>query len=246
MGIIGGMGMIDPCYLNALSFLACGVCTLAIPICETFQMFSIYALTFGFFCAASSCVRSLALVSLVGLENLSSGFGIVLFVQGIASLLGLPLASVIGDMFHSTGALFGFAASVFLLSGLLCLPLKPLTVWEIRHYQRKEALSELEADEQLQGNAEVGGAVSPEKKVSSCTKGSKEEHQCSDYLDVSSHLLRSQSLVDESANLNILIPVPTVGGSNNALDDAIKTNKSNEEPSVLTSEHETPIGKTIS
>ncbi|XP_075243454.1 uncharacterized protein LOC142337810 isoform X2 [Convolutriloba macropyga] len=50
MGIVGGMGLFDPCYLNAMSFLACGLSTMVIPFCDSLTMFVVYALTFGFFC----------------------------------------------------------------------------------------------------------------------------------------------------------------------------------------------------
>jgi MCP family monocarboxylic acid transporter-like MFS transporter 14 len=42
--------------------------------------------------AAYICIRSILLVDLLGLEKLNNAFGLFLFCQGIASLVGSPLA----------------------------------------------------------------------------------------------------------------------------------------------------------
>lgn len=51
-----------------------------------------YTAIFGVACACFSALRSILVVDLLGLEKLTNAFGILLLFQGIAAVIGAPLA----------------------------------------------------------------------------------------------------------------------------------------------------------
>lgn len=60
--------------------------------CVTEVQFLICAFVFGFTAGAYVGLTSVVLVDLMGLDRLTNAFGLLLFFQGLASFLGLPLA----------------------------------------------------------------------------------------------------------------------------------------------------------
>lgn len=60
--------------------------------CWEFWGLAIYATTFGFTIGAYVGLTSVVLVDLLGLEKLTNAFGLLLLFQGIASLIGPPIA----------------------------------------------------------------------------------------------------------------------------------------------------------
>ncbi|KAF7996006.1 hypothetical protein HCN44_009044, partial [Aphidius gifuensis] len=60
----------------------------------------------------------------MGLEKLTNAFGLILLFQRIAAAIGTPLAGFLGTYFESTTALFYIAGAVFVLSAVICYPLK--------------------------------------------------------------------------------------------------------------------------
>lgn len=59
--------------------------------CSTFESFSVYATVFGFSGGAFVGLQSVILVDLLGLEQMTNGFGLVILFQGVASFLGSPM-----------------------------------------------------------------------------------------------------------------------------------------------------------
>lgn len=61
-------------------------------ICWEFWGLALYATVFGFTIGAYVGLTSVVLVDLLGLEKLTNAFGLLLLFQGVASLIGPPLA----------------------------------------------------------------------------------------------------------------------------------------------------------
>ena len=59
----------------------------------------VYTAIFGLACACLSALRSIIVVDLLGLEKLTNAFGIILLFQGIAAVIGSPLAGNIFEFF---------------------------------------------------------------------------------------------------------------------------------------------------
>lgn len=62
--------------------------------CSTFYTLAVYASIFGFTIGAYVGLTSVILVDLLGLEKLTNAFGLLLLFQGIASLIGPPMAGI--------------------------------------------------------------------------------------------------------------------------------------------------------
>lgn len=60
--------------------------------CWEFYGLAIYAVVFGFTIGAYVGLTSVVLVDLLGIEKLTNAFGLLLLFQGIASLIGPPIA----------------------------------------------------------------------------------------------------------------------------------------------------------
>lgn len=58
----------------------------------TLLSYATCAFVFGFTAGAYVGLTSVVLVDLMGLDRLTNAFGLLLFFQGVASFLGLPLA----------------------------------------------------------------------------------------------------------------------------------------------------------
>lgn len=66
----------------------------------------------------------------MGIEKLTNAFGILMLFQGLAAIIGSPIA---GAMYQATGDYnlsFYFAGGLITLSAILCYPLKIVNKWE--------------------------------------------------------------------------------------------------------------------
>lgn len=66
----------------------------------------------------------------MGLENLTNAFGILMMFQGIAAIIGGPLAGYFMDLTKDYNVSFYTAGGLMAFSALLCLPLKAINTWE--------------------------------------------------------------------------------------------------------------------
>ena len=69
-----------------------GVVTLLVPAAMSFPLLALLSAAYGFFISANFALTTVILVELVGVERLTDAYGIVSFAQGIANLVGPPLA----------------------------------------------------------------------------------------------------------------------------------------------------------
>lgn len=68
--------------------------TILSAFCVDFVTLAIYVTVFGFTIGAYVGLTSVILVDLLGLERLTNAFGLLLLFQGIASLVGPPIAGI--------------------------------------------------------------------------------------------------------------------------------------------------------
>lgn len=66
--------------------------TVLSAFCNSFATLAVYVTVFGITIGAYVGLTSVILVDLLGLEKLTNAFGLLLLFQGIASLVGPPIA----------------------------------------------------------------------------------------------------------------------------------------------------------
>lgn len=78
----------------ALCMFLCGAATGLIPLLSS--SISLYTASgaFGFFIAANCSLTSIILVDLITIDKFTNAYGLLLLVQGIANLVGPPLAGI--------------------------------------------------------------------------------------------------------------------------------------------------------
>lgn len=84
----------------AVCMALCGAVTALIPIFIS-DYYTLCAISgaFGLFIAANYSLTSIILVELITLERFTNAYGLLLLVQGIANLMGPPLAGKLSTLF---------------------------------------------------------------------------------------------------------------------------------------------------
>jgi MCP family monocarboxylic acid transporter-like MFS transporter 9 len=77
----------------AVCMALCGAFTALIPLTiKCYYLLSAISGAFGFFIAANYSLTSIILVEAITLDRFTNAYGLLLLVQGIANLMGPPLA----------------------------------------------------------------------------------------------------------------------------------------------------------
>ncbi|XP_074652406.1 monocarboxylate transporter 12-like [Tubulanus polymorphus] len=139
----------DCLLINNVALVIGGVATVLVPFCVNYPLLTVYACVFGMCIAAFVSLRSIIMVELMGLEKLTSAFGLVTLCQGLSTFIGAPIA---GSLFDATGNYdysFYMAGGVLVVAGVICFPLRRIARWEAR---RQEIREEQEQDEKQRMN----------------------------------------------------------------------------------------------
>lgn len=85
---------VDAGLVYALSMALCGAVIALVPLIRTYEMLCVVSGAFGLFIAANYSLTSIILVELITLERFTNAYGLLLLVQGVANLVGPPLAGL--------------------------------------------------------------------------------------------------------------------------------------------------------
>lgn len=66
----------------------------------------------------------------MGIEKLTNAYGILMLFQGLAAVIGGPIAGAMYDSFQNYDYSFYFAGSLITLSAVICYPLGIINKWE--------------------------------------------------------------------------------------------------------------------
>ena len=98
IGYIGDQSYIDTLHLyNALTSIA-GICTMLVPLMMTYTSLAIYCGAYGFFISANYALTTIILVDLLGMDKLTNAYGIVMLAEGVANVIGPPIAGNISSV----------------------------------------------------------------------------------------------------------------------------------------------------
>ena len=94
-GYVSDFAWVDSLAVTNVSFLLTGVCIILFPLLTTFTEFLILSLVFGLCIAALVTLTSILLVDVLGLEKLTSAFGLLIMFRGVATIMGPPIAGAV-------------------------------------------------------------------------------------------------------------------------------------------------------
>ncbi|KYB27338.1 monocarboxylate transporter 12 [Tribolium castaneum] len=114
----------------------CGIATTFSAFCPTFYTLALFASVFGFTIGAYVGLTSVILVDLLGLERLTNAFGLLLLFQGIASLIGPPMAGALYDATLSYDPGFYLSGITISLSGVILFFIPPIQRCKDRKQER--------------------------------------------------------------------------------------------------------------
>lgn len=145
----------DCLLIHNVSLLVAGVATCLVPLMKGYIVLVIYCVIFGACMAAYIALRSITLTELYGIHRLSNAFGLLLLFQGVASLVGSPIAGIIYDKTQSYAVSFISSGIMMIVAGLIALPCRRVAQWQHRKPTGTVAMALLEAeraDEQNKSN----------------------------------------------------------------------------------------------
>lgn len=138
LGWAGDREELNPNIVYAICMGLCGVSVLLIPLFVSYQWMCGLASAFGLFIAANYSLTSIILVNLVDLDRFTNAYGLLLLVQGVANLVGPPIAGWGYDVTGTYDLSFLLAGGFIIVSGCLLMILPALGGYR-RYQKRKES-----------------------------------------------------------------------------------------------------------
>ncbi|KAK3603741.1 hypothetical protein CHS0354_023355 [Potamilus streckersoni] len=118
-GYISDKPIVNKLMLYNSALLICGVATALSPLCFNYELLLLYSCVFGLFIGVYVSLTSVVLVDILGLEMLNNSFGLLLMFQGIATLIGPPIAGWLYDTTGRYDLSFLAAGIVVAVSGIM-------------------------------------------------------------------------------------------------------------------------------
>ncbi|XP_031639817.1 monocarboxylate transporter 12-like [Contarinia nasturtii] len=140
-GFLSSLENVDANLLSNIAITVGGVSTILSGLFGSDFTQIIYTILFGFAIACFSALRSIIAVDLMGIEKLSNAFGILMMFQGLASVIGTPIAGCLYQATKSYDYAFYFAGGLILMSAILCYPIKMVNRWEKKRGQETSKVS---------------------------------------------------------------------------------------------------------
>ena len=118
-GYLSDFAWVDPLVLTNISFFLTGIVIIIFPLLHTFTEFIILSLMFGITIASLVTLTSIVLVDVLGLEMLTSAFGLLIMFRGLATIMGPPIAGMVHQASGSYTMSFNVAGGFLLVAGLI-------------------------------------------------------------------------------------------------------------------------------
>jgi len=121
-GWVSDFEWVNSLVVTNIAIILSAVCVFVLPLCSSYAGFVTVALLFGFFVAAYISLTSIVLVDLLGLDNLTSAFGLLTLFRGSSSMIGPPINGWIFEETKSYNFSFFISGAFLLVAGLIsCL-----------------------------------------------------------------------------------------------------------------------------
>ncbi|CAH1723244.1 unnamed protein product [Chironomus riparius] len=159
LGWAGDREEINANIVYAICMGLCGVSVVLIPFFTSYTWMSILSGAFGLFIAANYSLTSIILVNLVDLDRFTNAYGLLLLVQGIANLVGPPIAGMASDITGTYNLSFFLAGGFIIMSGALLMVLPILKRYKKFQRRRKESRAEVISNGDVNENSKMNGGV---------------------------------------------------------------------------------------
>jgi len=106
-------------WIYNLTLVACGLASCFVFMLTGLSTFTAYCFFFGFTISSYVCLTSVVLVDLIGVDRLTNAFGLLLFIQGIATFVGPPIAGYFYDLTKRYDWTFTFCGVCLFISGAM-------------------------------------------------------------------------------------------------------------------------------
>jgi len=122
VGYIGDKPWLDPTHLYSFLICCSGLSVFLIPLLTSYTSLALLSSLYGLTISANYALVSVILVDLVSLDKFTIGYGLLLMVQGIASLIGPPFAGWLCDLTGTYDVTFYVTGLCIMVSGAVVLP----------------------------------------------------------------------------------------------------------------------------
>ncbi|GFY71356.1 monocarboxylate transporter 14 [Trichonephila inaurata madagascariensis] len=122
VGYIGDKPWIDSSLLYSGFILISGVSLALVPVIVHYYATATLVGIYGFTISANYTLVPIIIVNLISLDNFTGAYGLLLLVQGIASLIGPPAAGALFDYTGNYDITFYCTGLLIILSGALVIP----------------------------------------------------------------------------------------------------------------------------
>ena len=109
---------LNPFVVTFLSLVSAGISMFIFPMTWSLDEAIVVAIWFGISFSAFLSLPPVILENILGKENVSSAYGLLVFIRGISISVGPPLAGLIYDITNTYNGSFFFAGILFSISGL--------------------------------------------------------------------------------------------------------------------------------
>ncbi|XP_022903773.1 monocarboxylate transporter 14 [Onthophagus taurus] len=116
-GYFADFPQVNALFVNNICLVISTIAVALTPFCHSYGAYVAMAIFFGLAISGYISLTSIILVDLLGLEKLTSAFGLLILFRGAATIVGSPLAGALYDMtktydlpFFVAGGLFGVSA----------------------------------------------------------------------------------------------------------------------------------------
>ncbi|GBN83874.1 hypothetical protein AVEN_175076-1 [Araneus ventricosus] len=123
VGYIGDKPWIDPSLLYSGFILISGLSLVLIPVLVNYYATAALVGIYGFTISANYTLIPVIIVNLISLDNFTGAYGLLLLVQGIASLVGPPAAGALFDLTGNYDITFFCTGLLIVVSGALVIPM---------------------------------------------------------------------------------------------------------------------------
>ncbi|XP_037571757.1 monocarboxylate transporter 12 [Dermacentor silvarum] len=122
VGYLGDKSWLEPTLLYSLLTAISGAAIAVLPMVSSYAALSLLSSVYGFAISANYTLVPVILVNLISLDNFTGAYGLLLLIQGVAGLMGPPIAGWLCDTTGAYDATFYFSGLSILASGVLMLP----------------------------------------------------------------------------------------------------------------------------